>query len=502
MLFLYLIRLIMLFVLALAGLFIWLTEPTSAGGHYGFWSLVPAGVTISMCFLTRNVLLALLLGITSGGLVVGELNILEAFLIPSIGSENFGQILIVYFWALGGLLGIWNKNGGARHFATTAAKFFIRSRKSAKMFAWVMGVIFHQGGTASTVLTGTTVRSAVEKYDVASEELAYVVDSTASPIATIIPFNNWPVYIAGVLIAVPALSGLIGSEEDALRLFYSAIPFNFYAIFAVFMTFLFSIDRLPLFGTPMRSAIKRVAATGEKYASNAILLSPKELSEEDVPEYYKSSSFDFLLPMGVLLSFCIIPWILSGIPLVREGFVLALVTAILTSILRGLSLQDTFDALVSGIKGVTLGALILGLAVTLATVSTSVGAAEYVIEYVTPSLQTAPYILPTLLLVACMIVSFSIGTSFGTYAIIFPIALPLAFALTPDPYFLTLTFAAVLGGAVFGDQCSPISDTTILSAMSTGSDLMAHVNTQFPLALIAAFLAGILYFLLGFVLLV
>ncbi len=497
-----LLRILALLLLLVGGFYIWVSEPKAVGNHYGYWSLVPAGVTILMCFATRNVLLALLLGIASGGLIIHSLNLIDAFLIPSIASENFAKLLVIYFWALGGLLGIWSKNGGARQFANTASKLFIRSRRSAKMFAWVMGCIFHQGGTTSTVLTGTTVRSAVQKHKVASEELAYVVDSTASPIATIIPFNGWPLYIAGLLIVVPSLASVIPTEQAAVSLFYSAIPFNFYAIFAVLMTFFFSMDRLPLFGTPMRSAMRRAQETGQWLAPNAVSLAAPELSQENVPSYYKPSSVDFLLPLLVLLGFCIAPWILTGNPWVFEGFAMALVTAMVLTLVRGLSVKDTFDGLIAGIKGVTLGAVILGLAVTLGSVSAQVGAAAYVVEYATPWLQAIPYILPSLLLLVCMIISFSIGTSFGTYAIIFPIALPLALALSPDVNFLVLTFAAILGGAVFGDQCSPISDTTILSAMATGSDLMSHVNTQFPLALIAAFLAGILYFLLGFLILV
>ena len=481
----------------LAALAIWFLRPIDPGQHVGAWSLLPAAITIAVCFITRNVLLALLLGIFSGGLVIGRLNIIDAFLIPSLATENYAQILLVYLWALGGLLGLWNANGGARYFADRLAQRFVRTRTSAKLFAWLLGVLFHQGGTISTVLAGTTVRGVSDQQGVAHEELAYVVDSTASPIATLIPFNVWPVYIAGLIMIEP-LRDIAGTEEAAVALFLGAIPFNFYAIIAVTMTFLFALDRLPLFRTPMQRAVTRVRTTGELNAPNAQPVASKELTEATMIEGYRPSMTDFLVPIGVLLGFCIVPWLMDGSPMVFEGFGSAVIAALIVSICKGMSLAAAFEAIINGVKGVTIGAVVLGLAVTLATVSSKLGTSSYVIEVAAPALQSLPFVLPSLLMLVCMIVAFSIGSSWGTYAVVFPVALPLALALSPDPTFLSLTFGAILGGAVFGDQCSPISDTTILSALACGSDLMDHVTTQLPLALIAAGLASVGYLALGY----
>jgi Na+/H+ antiporter NhaC len=158
-----------------------------------------------------------------------------------------------------------------------------------------------------------------------------------------------------------------------------------------------------------------------------------------------------------------------------------------------MSVKDAFDGLVDGIKGVTVGAIILGLAVTLATVSETLGASTWVIDASAGNISTVPYVLPGLLMVICMLVSFSVGSSWGTYAVVFPIALPLAFALSTDPVYISLAFAAIMGGAVFGDQCSPISDTTILASLACGADLMDHVLSQLPIALTAAGIAIVLY---------
>jgi Na+/H+ antiporter NhaC len=460
--------------------------------HYGFLSLLPALATLAICFVTRNVILALFLGVVLGGLITTNYNIVQAFLIPSIGSERYAQILLVYLWALGGLLGMWNRNGGAWHFAQWVSERFVRSRRSALFFAWLMGIIFHQGGTISTVLTGTTVRPVADREKVAHEELAYVVDSTASPVATIIPFNVWPVYVGG-LIAIPSMSHFIPDQDAAIDWFLRAIPFNFYGWFAVLFTLLFALGKLPFVGKTMRAAQRRVMETGELDSPTAEPMASRELSTLNLAEGYQSSLLDFFVPIIVLLSFAIVPWLVTGSPMIFEAFGLALVSSIALSVVRGMSLHDAFEGLVDGIKGVTIGAIVLGLAVTLAEVSGTLGASAYAIETSSGVFSVAPYVLPGLLMITCMIVSFSVGSSWGTYAVVFPIALPLAYAVAPDPMFVTLAFGAIMGGAVFGDQCSPISDTTILSSLACGADLMDHVLTQLPLALTAAGIAIVLY---------
>jgi len=167
------------------------------------------------------------------------------------------------------------------------------------------------------------------------------------------------------------------------------------------------------------------------------------------------------------------------------------------ALVKGMSLHNVMAGFVSGCKGVTIGAIVLALAVTLQAVTREVGTASYVVA--TIGNLVSPIVLPAALLTMCMVVAFSTGTSWGTYAVIFPVALPLAWAVHPDPLYLTLCFGAVTGGSVFGDQCSPISDTTILSSLATGCDLMDHVYTQLPMALGAAGLAALAYTVLAIV---
>ncbi len=463
-----------------------------ARGHYAFLSLVPALATLAICFITRNVILALFMGVVLGGLVTMDYNIIKAYLIPSIGSERYALILIVYLWALGGLLGLWNRNGGALHFAMHVAENYVRSRRSAMFFAWLMGVIFHQGGTISTILTGTTVRPVADRENVAHEELAYVVDSTASPVATIIPLNAWPLFVSG-LILIPSLAHVVPDEAAAMSLFLGAIPFNFYGWLAVTFTLLFALGKLPIVWGPMRKATRRVLETGELDAPGAKPIVSKELTTVRVVEGYTPALIDFFAPIVVLIGFSLGSWFVADELMIGEAFGLSLVSSVVISITRGMSVRDAFDALVDGIKGVTIGAIILGLAVTLGAVSEALGASAYVIDLTANALAVVPFVLPGLLMIICMIVSFSVGSSWGTYAVVFPIALPLAFAISPEPMFATLAFGAIMGGAVFGDQCSPISDTTILSSLACGSDLMDHVLTQLPIAATAAGISILIY---------
>ncbi|PQJ33405.1 sodium:proton antiporter [Salinibacter sp. 10B] len=474
-------------------------------GHYGFWSILPPLIAIVLAFWMREVVSALFIGIAAGGLIAGKVNIIDAFLLPAIGTEDFALILLVYLWALGGLIGLWTRTGGALRFASWAGERMVRGPKTAKFFTWIMGLVFHQGGTISTVLTGATARPIGDQHDVSHEELSYVVDSTASPAATLIPFNVWPIYVGGL---VAGTIPLFETAQDGITFFFSALPFNFYAIFAVAMTFLFAWEVLPWVpGKQMREAMDRARSTGKLDRDGATPLTSRELTEMDVPDDYAPGLIDFLAPIGTLLGVAILPYIVTyffmgwtggqnpdPMLLIAEAFVLAVLAGMGIALFKGMDFDTVIDGFIDGCKGVTIGAIILALAVSLKEVADAVGTANYVVATVGDVLT--PAILPGLLLVLCVIIAFSTGTSWGTYAVVFPVAMPLAWSVSQDPFFITLCFSAVVGGSVYGDQCSPISDTTVLSSLATGSDLMDHVYTQLPLASVAGGLAIVVYTLM------
>ncbi len=462
--------------------------------HIGVLSVLPALVAIVLAFATRQVVVALFLGVVTGSIAlfihsgeVNDLNFLTRFFLPALGSESYAKILIIYLWCLGGLIGIWEKTGGALHFARVVGQRIAKGPRSSLVFAWMLGCIFHQGGTVSTVLAGTTVRPVADAHRVAHEELSYVVDSTASPAATILPFNAWPGYVAGLVLGtIP----LFASPEDGVAFFFGSVVFNFYGVFAILMTLLFAVGVLPWVGGKMGAARRRARESGALDRDGAKpLLPPADDAEDNRYAAYTPSLFDFCVPIGLLLTVAVGSYVLfkNGIlarGYINEAFVVCTLSAMLVALIRGLPLTETIDGFVDGCRSMTIGAIILGLAVTIGNVAKELHTADYLVELVGGGVPLAA--LPALLMVLCMVIAFSTGTSWGTYAVVFPVAMPLAWSLSQDPTYISICFGAVLGGAVFGDQCSPISDTTILSSMFTGCDLMDHVTTQMPLALLAA----------------
>ena len=450
-------------------------------------SILPAFVAIALAFATRRVVPALFAAVVTGGIVLysqtgqtEDANFIRKFLLPALGSSSYAKILVIYLWSLGGLIGIWEKTGGAQHFAMVVGGKMAKGPRSAKLFGWLVGVIFHQGGTVSTVLAGTTVKPVTDQHNVAHEELAYIVDSTASPVATVLPFNAWPAYVGALVVGtIP----IIPDIDAAVRFFFSSVAFNFYGIFAVCMTFAFAMGWLPWVGSKMAAAQKRAAETGALDAADAEPMMPPN-GPENQAEGYEPSLLDFFVPIGVLLGIGVLPTVLFDANWIDEAFVCCALSAMVVARARGLSLGDVMDGFINGCKAMTIGAVILGLAVTLALVTSELNTAGFLVSLMSGTVPAVA--LPAILMLLCMGIAFACGSSWGTYAVVFPVAMPLAWALAPDPVFIQLCFGAVLGGSVFGDQCSPISDTTILSSMFTGCDLMDHVHTQMPLALAAA----------------
>lgn len=474
----------------------------SATYHYGLWSLLPAFVAVGLCLLTKEPLTALLGGIVAGAFLLGRFDITDAVLLPNLATEGAAGILMLYLWLLGGLLGIWSRTGAARAFAEFMTTHFVRGPRTAKSVAWMLGVLFFQGGTMSTVLVGSTVKPIADQHRVSHEELAYIIDSTSSPIASVIAFNAWPAYVQA-LIFVPGVT-FLATEADRIAFFFSSIPFSFYGMLAVVGTLLLSLDIDRFSGKGIRAARKRARSTGELDAHDATPLAAKELEESRVPAGYRPHVLEFIVPLTVLIGIAIGTFFVLGTPKVNWGFGAALLIAATTALARGMSLGNVIEGFGDGLKGVVLASVILMLAVTVGAISKEVGAGQYMVDLLGNSI---PYwSLPVALQLLTMITAFSTGTSWGTYAITFPLAMPLAWVIAQQPdvgnpeIFMSICFAAVLNGSVYGDQCSPISDTTILSAMTSGCDLMDHVKTQIVPATFAALAASCLWTLCALIL--
>ena len=468
--------------------------------HWGWWSLLPAAVAVMLCWLTREPVTSLAAGIVSGALLLGKYDITGEVMIPSLASTNSAGVLLLYLWLLGGLMGVWSRTGAAQAFAEFMTAKFVRGPKSAKLVAWALGIVFFQGGTVSTVVVGTTVKPIADKQRVSHEELAYIVDSTASPIASQLAFNAWPGYVQAFIFVSGV--GFLATEADRIAFFFQSVPFCFYAIFAVLGTFLLSIEKPIFLGKRLGAAMERARTTGRLDAEGADPLSTKELQASKVPAGYTPHVLEFFLPLGMLIAIAIGTFVAYGAPNVQWAFGAALLLAAGMALGKGMSLKDLISGFHDGIKGVVLGSVILLLAITIGNVSTQTGGGVFLVEQLGDAL---PYfLLPVMLQLMTMVIAFSTGTSWGTYAVAFPLAMPLAWAvagtqgLSHPELFMTLCFASVMDGSVYGDQCSPISDTTVLSSVCTGCDLMDHVKTQIPQASIAAGLAAVCWTVLAF----
>lgn len=463
----------------------------TAQRHWGWWSFLPAMVAIALCWITKEPITALLAGVVVGAALIGKINVLDEVLVPSIGTVKAATILVLYLWLLGGLTGIWARTGAMRAFAEFVSRRFVVGPRSAKVVAWMLGVAFFQGGTVSSVLVGTTVRPVADKQRVSHEELSLIVDATSSPIAVILAFNAWPIYVQA-LIGVSGVAYL-ATKNDRLAFFFYSVPYSFYAMFSVLFTLLLAVELMPWMPAKLTAARHRARETGELDAPDAEPLAMGGLMDEAPPENYPVNPLDFLLPLVVLLGIAVGTYAVWQSPQVLWAFCAALFVAALMAAAKGMTLRQIVSAVIDGQKSVVLGSVILLLAITVGGLSQETGGGQFLVSLL-GDFQWY-WLLPATLFALAVVIAFSTGTSWATFAVTMPLAMPLAHAvgvsqeLTDPKLFQALCFAACLNGGVFGDQCSPISDTTVLSSMSTGADLMDHVTTQIPVAGMAAGLA-------------
>ncbi len=461
--------------------------------HWGYWSFLPAAMAVALCFITREPITALSGGILAGALLMHQYDVTGDVLIPALATRSGAGILILYLWFLGGIMGIWSRNGAAQAFAELMTRRFVRGPVSARLVAWFLGVLFFQGGTLSTVLVGTTVRPVADKEKISHEELSYIVDSTASPIAVLLPFNAWPIYVQGLIFISGA--GFLATEADRIHFFITSVPLSFYAMFAVLFTLLLCFDKLPFLSPSMKEAVRRSRETGQLDRPGAQPLLAKELETSDPPADYRPSVWEFFIPLGLIIGIAVGTWLWLDSPDVYWAFGIALLVAFGLTLARGMSLEDAVGGLTNGLKGVVYGSVVLLLAIVIGTISKQTGGGVYLMDLFAGTLPF--WVLPVLFQVLTMFIAFSTGTSFGTFAVALPLVMPLAWAtalahgMDHPQFYLAICFAAVINGSVYGDQCSPISDTTVLSSMATGCDLMDHVKTQIGPASVAAFLAAI-----------
>ncbi len=461
--------------------------------NYGAWSVLPAVMAVIFAFITREAVYSLLLASITGLFILGEgLWGLPRIFMKALGNGDFIWVVMIEVF-IGILVAFFLKTGSTAEFSRVAGGK-IKTRKGVQLLGWFLGMFIFFSDYFSPLFVGPVMKDLTDKAKISREKLAYICDSTSAPMAVLIPFSAWGVFIAGLLIGY----GPITDVAVATQVFFKSVAFNFYAILAVLMVGLIALGIVPEFG-PMKRAEERAMKEGKVLGDNAQPLMGVELSEiQMAEEIVKPRLFiNFIFPVLIVICVAVGTYIFLGSAKTLEAFMFAVFFLGIALVAQRLMIKDIFDTAVQGIKGVTPAIIILAMAYVINTLSKEVGTAQYVIES-TQSWLT-PTILPLIVFLLCAGISFSTGTSWGTFAIMIPIAIPLAFSFTGnqiDPLVFA-TVGAIAGGGVFGDHCSPLSDTTILASFGAASDHIDHVKTQLPYASVAALITLIAYLIIG-----
>jgi len=460
--------------------------------YIGPLSLIPATVAILLAFITRNTVFSLAVACLAGVLVAGEgLLGFPNLLVGALGNEDFSWIFLLELF-IGILIAFFQRTGAILNFSQ-----FIENRKMTRkrvqLISWFMGMFVYFSDYFSPLFVGSTMRALSDRFNISREKLAYICDSTSAPVSILVPITGWAVLVAGLIIGM----GPIEDAGDAMTAFIISIPFNIYSILAVVMVGLIASGILPDFG-PMRVAEERAMKEGKLVRDGAQPLMGDELTSIDPFPGIKTSLFwNFLFPVLLVIGFALSSVFLTGSARPMESFLLASVMAAIVMRVQGVPLFEITNTAMAGIKGIMPAVIILAFAYALNDLSAALNTAQYIIS-VTESWLT-PSVLPMLAFLITGFVAFSTGTSWGTYAIMIPIAVPLAFSFSGNELDTVVyaTIAAVSGGGVFGDHCSPLSDTSILASTGAASDHIDHVKTQLPYAAIIGGISVLLYLLVG-----
>lgn len=464
------------------------------GSHLGIISLLPATIAIILAFKTRNTVFSLAVAIFVGVLLAGKgLMGFPTLLKTSLGTTSFSWILLLELF-IGILIAFFQRTGAIQGFTKIMEdKEF--GRVKIQLTSWVMGMFVFFSDYFSPLFVGSTMRSLSDKAKISREKLAYIADSTSAPVSVLAPITGWAVFISGLIVGL----GPVKDEVQAIQVFTRSVPFNIYAIAAVLLVGLFSFGIIPEFG-PMKKAEERALKEGKVLRDGAEPLVGEELTDTPMYEGHKPNIFlNFILPVLIVISIAIGTFITMKSAKTMEAFLTASVTLGIIMRIQGIPFKDIMKTAMSGMKGVMPAIIILALSYTINALSKEMGTANYIIS-VTQSWLT-PSLLPFLTFIIAAIISFSTGTSWGTFAIVMPLAAPLAFNFAGNEVttLVLATISAVAGGGVFGDHCSPLSDTTILASTGAASDHIDHVKTQIPYALLASGIASVGYLIIGFV---
>ena len=472
------------------------------------WALLPAIVAIVLALITKEVYSSLFVGILVGGLIyangnpVGALDhVFNKGIIASL-AEPYNVGILVFLVFLGIIVALMNKAGGSAAFGNWASEH-VHSRVGSQLATIGLGVLIFIDDYFNCLTVGSVMRPVTDRQKISRAKLAYLIDATAAPVCIIAPISSW----------AAAVSGFAPKDTNGLMLFIRAIPYNYYALLTIVMMVTMVVLKIE-FG-PMA----RHEANAKK--GDIFTVEPPVKTENEEKTDKKGKVIDLVIPVVVLILCCVIGMLYTGGFFSGETFVNAFAnsdasvglaygsfggivfTVIFYLVRKILNFKDCMSSIEEGFKAMVSPILILTLAWSLKAMTDSLGAAEYVAEIVDRSKGSFIGIMPAVIFLIACLLSFATGTSWGTFGILIPITLR-AFSLTDaDPAKATLAIicvSACMAGAVCGDHCSPISDTTIMSSAGAQCNHIAHVSTQLPYALTAAGISFLTYLIAGFAL--
>lgn len=459
------------------------------------WALLPPLIAIILALITKEAYSSLFIGVVAGGLLYAQFNpeltlthVVEDGLI-SVLSDPYNVGIIIFLVILGAMVSMMNRAGGSAAFGRWTQKH-IKTRVGAQLATVALGVLIFIDDYFNCLTVGSVMKPVAEKYKISKEKLSYIIDATAAPVCIIAPISSW----------AAAVSGFV-EGEDGFSIFIRAIPYNYYAIFTIAFLIITIVSKTE-FGSMKKFEYEAIHATATE---------PEiQTTEEGLK---RGGVIDLVFPILVLILACVIGMIYTGdffggesfmnafancdasLGLVLGSLIAMLITICFFTIRRVIRFKDCIGCIPSGFQAMTPAILILTLAWTLKSMTDSLGADVFVANFVKTNAQSFTALLPAIIFVVGALLAFATGTSWGTFGILIPIVVNI-FQET-DPTLMIISISACMAGAVCGDHCSPISDTTIMASAGAECEHINHVSTQIPYVVVVAVISCLTYVVAG-----
>ena len=482
--------------------------PDRAGESYGFWSIMPPIIAIGLALATKRVYISLLVGVLSGTLIYSMLEpdvffnttFFGEYIDGDYAASGFAATLtdtgnigiIIFLILLGAFVFLMRRAGGTAALGNWARQK-LKTRESSQIMTVILGIIVFVDDYFNCLTVGTVMKPVTDEHRVSRAKLAYLIDATAAPICIIAPISSWAAAVSGYI-----------NDESSFETFISTIPYNFYAILTI--VFLFALILLKVDFGPMKKYEQNAVETGDLFSGEKVSDTTEDICD------YKGGIIDLVVPIVVLITCCVLAMIYTGymygerdlidmfgscdstLALPLGAFFAFIITLAFYEIRGVIRFEDAWDSVPEGFKSMFPAILVLCLAWTLKGTIDLMGADLYVADMVNQYADGMEYLIPVAVFIVAMFLAFATGTSWGTFGILIPICMALFIG---DHNMMVISMSACMAGAVFGDHCSPISDTTIMASAGAECDLITHVKTQIPYALIVAAISAICFVLAG-----